>query len=160
MAYPFPFSLAPARAGSVRQPAWHPHGRKQLRGPRSVLCAAVVVVAASGCETIASPEVQDTAIVTGGSSFELRKRVDRGKTQYDATIPYTYTNRTGSKVYIDYGCWGRHDHLEIDEDGEDGSEWVVFWAPTECLIGVSFTTIEPGEVYQGHAGHFGLHLGR
>ena len=156
MAYLFSFSLAPARARAVRQAAWHPHGRRWLRGPRSVLCAAVVVAAASGCETTTPPpELQDTAIVTAGNSFELRKRVYQGKTGYSATIPHTYTNRTGSKVYVDFGCWGRHDHLEIDEGGEDGSEWVFFWAPVMCLIGESFTTIEPGEVYQDTLHFFG-----
>ncbi len=150
MAYTFSFSCSPAGAGSVRRAAWRPAGQTRLRGPRSVLCAAVVVAAALGCETKAPlPEVQDTAIVTDSSSFGLWKTVGRGETWYGATIPYTYTNRTGSKVYVDYGCFGRHDHLEIDEDGEDGSEWAFFWAPNACLIGVSFTTIEPGEVYRG-----------
>ena len=43
---------------------------------------------------------------------------------------------------------GRHDHLEVGEGGEDGSEWAYFWAPVACLVGDSYTAIEPGEVYR------------
>ena len=147
MAYLFSPSHSPARARAVRQAAWRPSGRRWLRGPRSLLCAAVVVAAASACETIAPPEVQDTAIVTAGNSFELR--VNRSKTWYGATVPYTYTNRTGSKVYFDPGCGNRHHYVEMYGGGEDGTgEWVLFVARSFCLIGAGYPAIEPGEVYQ------------
>ncbi|MDE2761449.1 MAG: hypothetical protein OXK74_01520 [Gemmatimonadota bacterium] len=108
-----------------------------------MLCAAVVVAAASGCETIA-PEVQDTAIVTAGNSFQLVRGDDRGHTWYRATIPYSFTNRTGSKVYIDLGCGDRHHYVQMYE----GGEWVWFVSRIDCLIGSGFTAIEPGEVHQ------------
>ena len=143
MAYLFSLSHSPGGAGSVRQAARHPHGRRWLRGPRSVLCAAVVVAAASGCETIA-PEVQDTPIVTAGNSFQLVGGEGRGHTWYFATIPYSFTNRTGSKVYIDLGCGDRHHYVQMYERGE----WVWFVSRIDCLIGSGFTAIEPGEVHQ------------
>ncbi|MDE2761450.1 MAG: hypothetical protein OXK74_01525 [Gemmatimonadota bacterium] len=108
-----------------------------------MLCAAVVVAAASGCETIA-PEVQDTAIVTAGNSFQLVRGDDRGHTWYRATIPYSFTNRTGSKVYIDLGCGHRHHYVEWLV----WSEWSGFVSRVDCAIGVGFRAIEPGEVYQ------------
>ena len=146
------FSRSPGGAGVVRQAAWRPAGRRWLRGPRSALCAAVVVAAASGCETIA-PEVQeDTAIVTAGNSFQLMRVAGPRPSQvwYTATIPHTFTNRTGSKVYIEVGCGNRQIRgVEMDEGGEDGSgEWVPFYSRTVCLIGSIFRVIEPGEVYQ------------
>ena len=148
MEYLFSFSRSPG--GAVRRSAWRPAGRTRLGGPRSVLCAAVAVAAASGCETLTVPEVEDTAIVTAGSRFQLHSWVDdRGRTAYGAKIPYSYTNRTGSNVYVDFGCNdGRHHHLEM-EDGEDGSgEWVFFYGGVVCLIGDFFTAIGPDEVRQ------------
>lgn len=148
MAYLFSFSHSPGGAGAVRQAARHPHRRRWLRGPRSVLCAAVVAAAASGCETT-RPEVQDTPIVTAGNSFRLVREEDRGHTWYHATIPYSFTNRTGSKVYIDPGCGRRHHYVEMHEGGEDGSgEWVGFVSWIVCARGHSFRAIEPGEVYE------------
>ena len=138
-----PSLIPPAGPGAVRRAARHPHRRRWLRGPRSVLCAAVVVAAASGCETIA-PEVQDTAIVTAGNSFQLVRGEDRGHTWYRATIPYSFTNRTGSKVYIDPGCGDRHHYVEWLVWGE----WSGFVSRVDCAIGVGFRAIEPGEVYQ------------
>ena len=141
------FSRSPGGAGVVRQAAWRPAGRRWLRGPRSVLSAAVVVAVAvaSGCETTA-PEVQDTAIVTAGNSFQLISGPRPGA--YNATIPHSFTNRTGSKVYIDVGCsGGRHIDFEMDEDGS--GEWVHFYSYDPCLVAFPFTAIEPGEVYQG-----------
>lgn len=90
---------------------------------------------------------QDPPIVTDGDSFELTKSEWVGHTWYGTAIPYSFTNRTGSKVYIDRGCGSRHFQLEVHEDGE----WVPYWSPVVCLIGASFTTIEPGEVYQDSA---------
>lgn len=147
------FSRSPGEAGIVRQAARHPAGRRWLRGPRSVLSAAVVVAAASGCETTAPPEVQeDTAIVTAGNSFQLMRVAGPRPSQvwYRATIPHSFTNRTGSNVYIDVGCGGRHfAGVDMDGGGEDGSgEWIHFWSPVHCLIGFGATVIEPGEVYQ------------
>ncbi len=143
MACLYSFSHSPGGAGAVRRAARHPHRRRWLRGPRTVLCAAVVAAAASGCETIA-PEVQDTPIVTAGNSFQLVRGVALGHTLYLATIPYSFTNRTGSKVYIDLGCGDRHHYVEMYERGE----WSWFVSRIGCLIGPGFRAIEPGEVYQ------------
>ncbi|MCE2398336.1 MAG: hypothetical protein J4F34_04725 [Gemmatimonadetes bacterium] len=111
-----------------------------------MLCAVVAVAAALGCETTRPPEVQDTAIVTAGHSFQLTSGPRPGA--YNATIPHSFTNRTGSKVYIDVGCnGGRHIDFEMDEDGS--GEWVRFYSQDYCLVEFPFTAIEPGEVYQG-----------
>ena len=70
---------------------------------------------------------------------------------YKATIPHSFTNRTGSWVYIhDGSCGPSHIHLEMNEGGEDGSdEWVPFWDPWfPGGCGPFFTAIEPGELYQ------------
>ena len=110
-----------------------------------MLCAAVVVAAASGCETLVGPEVEDTAIVTAGKSFQL---VGLGHTWYVAEVPHSFTNRTGSKVYIEVGCGDRHIDIE-KESGEGGSaEWVPFYGRVHCAIGARFIAIEPGEVRQ------------
>lgn len=154
MACLFPFSGSPGGAGSVRWAAWCPAGRRWIRGPRSLLCAAVVVAAASGCEGTA-PEVEDPAIVTG-KSFALRKVVADGHTWYEATIPHTFTNRTGSKVYIDDGCGGRHIEIEVYK----GGEWVHFPSGPRCLIGAGFHAIEPGGVYQSTLHYSGCTSGR
>ncbi len=150
MAYLFSFSHCPGGAGAVRQAARNPHRRRWLRGPRSVLCAAVVVAAVSGCETTTRPEVQDTAIVTAGNNFQLVRRVGRGHTVYYATIPYKFTNRTGSKVYIDRGCGRRHHYVEMYEGqrGNGSGEWVGFGIRGDCFVGPVFRAIEPGEVHQ------------
>jgi len=138
------FSRSPGGAGVVRQAAWRPAGRRWLRGPRSVLRAAVVVAVASGCETIA-PEVQDPAIVTVGNSFQLIGGSGPGPhVWYIATIPHIFINRTESNVYFDVGCGSRHIDIEMDESGE----WVPFWDPARCLIGSGFDVVEPGELYQ------------
>ena len=158
MAYPFSFSDSDSsgRAGADREAAWRPRGRRWRSGLRSVLCAVVVAVA-SGCETIA-PEVQDTAIVTAGSSFELKKEIALGHTWYFAKIPYTYTNRTGSKVYIDPGCGGRHHDVEMYEGGEDGSGG---WGPVRVSDCMSHRGFLPhgraGRGLPGYPTHRGLH---
>ena len=110
-----------------------------------MLCAAVVVAVASGCETIA-PEVQDPAIVTVGNSFQLIRTTGPRPSQvwYTATIPHIFINRTESNVYFDVGCGRRHIDLEMDE----GGEWVPSWSWVVCLVGLGFTAIEPGELYQ------------
>lgn len=116
-----------------------------------MLCAAVVVATALGCETT-PPEVQDPALVTGGDSFELRDTVFVGYTWYETTIPYTFTNRTGSKVYLP-NCRG---DFRITLEVYEGGEWVHYWSSPGLLVHEtadvcpsSPIVIEPGEVYPG-----------
>ena len=120
MAYPFSFFGSPGGARAVRQAAWHPHGRRWLCGPRSALCAAVVVAAASACKGTA-PEVQDPAIVTDGKSFQLTRSGHSSYDGYDAKVPHTFTNRTGANVYIDEGCSGGHFAIDVYEGGRMGA---------------------------------------
>ena len=94
------------------------------------------------------------------SSFQLLRSLGLGHTWYGATIPHSFTNRTGSTVYIDVGCGQRQIDLEMDEGGEDGSgEWVPFYYPVHCLIGSVFDAIEPGELYQDTLGVTGCTSG-
>jgi len=104
---PSPIRASPCRhaaPGAPRRVAWRRTGRNGA-GPRGMLCAAAMALSALACEST-SPEVDDTALVTDGTSFRLDTARWRGHLVYRTEIPYKFTNRTGSRVYIP-NCLGR-----------------------------------------------------
>ena len=113
---------------------------------RGLLCAAAMVLPTFGCEST-TPEVDDPALVTDGTAFQLVTENSRGHVWYRTEIPYSFTNRTGSTVYIpncsgpfwiDFGI-----ALQMEEDGE----WGGIWAPFVRLCLSPPIVIEPDEVY-------------
>jgi len=110
---------------------------------RGLLCAAAMVLSTFGCEST-SPDVPDTALVTDGTAFQLETEDWRGHVWYRTEIPYGFTNRTGSRVYIP-NCQGDFGIvLQMEEDGE----WGLIWSPVVRLCLSSPIVIEPDEVYQ------------
>jgi len=62
---------------------------------------------------------------------------------YEVQIPYSFTNRTGSKVYLE-NCRGSFSiFLQTKEDGE----WSYTWSPVLPACLSPPIVIEPGEVY-------------
>ena len=132
----------PAAFGTVGRGAWRRAGQRGAV-PRGLLCAAAMVLSAPGCESTI-PDVEVTALVTDGTSFRLGKENWRGHVWYGTEIPYSFTNRTGSKVYL-VNCEGRFDlGLEVQESGE----WVLAWSSVSGLCLDAPIVIEPGEVWE------------
>ncbi len=134
----------PAPPGAVPRVSWLRPGRNGVV-PRRLLCAAAMVASTVGCESTIPAVVEDTALVTDGTSFrfELWGSV-RGNPWYSAEIPYSFTNRTGSKVFIPTCSGGIGLALQMDQAGQ----WVHVWSPTHTLCLGPPIVIEPGEVYQ------------
>ena len=103
-----------------------------------------MVLLTLGCKSPTPAEVEDTALVTDGTSFQIEMEGGGRHIWYRGQIPYSFTNRTGSKVYLP-NCNGGFDvRLEMQKAGE----WVHIWSPVlpDCLS--SPIVIEPGEVYE------------
>lgn len=109
-----------------------------------MLCAAAMVLSAFGCESTAPKVADSTALVTDGTSFRLEKEGGGGHEWYRGRIPYAFTNRTGSMVYLP-NCRGGFDiSLEVEEAGR----WLHAWSPIllDCLSPP--IVIDPDEVYE------------
>ena len=91
--------------GTIRRVAWLPP-RQVGVVPRGLLCAAAMVLSTLGCESTPPPEVEDTALVTDGTSFRLDTVSWRDHLWYRGQVPYSFTNRTGSRVYVFRDCRG------------------------------------------------------
>ena len=103
-----------------------------------------MVLSTVGCEST-SPEVEDTALVTDGTSFRLDTASSRGHLWYHGKIPYSFTNRTGSRVYLPTDCLGTFNvGLQVLEDGEWKGALTRYFVLCDGLPIV----IEPDEVYQ------------
>ncbi|MCY3808916.1 MAG: Ig-like domain-containing protein [Gemmatimonadetes bacterium] len=112
----------------------------------AVASGTTTVTATSGsAKGMATVTVEEPAIVTDGDSFELTKEEWGGHTWYTTAIPYSFTNRTGSKVYLP-NCRGG---FEIKLEVEAAGDWIYYWSPIllNCLSPP--IVIEPDEVYQG-----------
>jgi len=97
-----------------------------------------------GCDSTIPAVVEDTALVTHGTSFRIDKEVGGRHTWYRGRIPYSFTNRTGSDVYLP-NCRGGFDvRLEMETAGE----WVHIWSPILLACLSAPIVIEPGEVYE------------
>ena len=103
-----------------------------------------MVASTVGCESTIPAVVEDTALVTDGTSFRLDKENWRGHVWYRTEIPYSFTNRTGSKVYL-LNCRGDFDiRVQVEEAGY----WTHFWSPVLRACLSPPIVIEPGEVYE------------
>ena len=132
-----------AAPGPVQRVAWRP-GRQRGVVPGGLLCAAAMVLPAMGCEST-TPEVEDTALVTDGTSFRLDTATVSGNLIYRGEIPYSFTNRTGSSVYVRTDCLGSiHRGLEMHEDGE----WESIMGQVLVACEGAPIVIEPDEVYR------------
>ncbi|MDE2764607.1 MAG: hypothetical protein OXQ94_07525 [Gemmatimonadota bacterium] len=112
--------------------------------PRTLLCAAAIAASTIGCESTIPAVVEDTALVTDGTGFRIEREGGGRHIWYGGEIPYSFTNRTGSKVYLP-NCRGGFDvTLEMEKDGE----WVHIFSPIllDCLSPP--IVIEPDEVYE------------
>ena len=109
--------------------------------PRGLLFAAAFVFATFGCES--PTEVGAHALLTDGTHFQFEKvRLNQGDT-YVGDIPYTFTNRTGSGVFLS-NCRGGFSHgLEMQHAGE----WKAIWEAVTCLMNSPDIVIRPVEVY-------------
>ena len=144
----------PAESGAVRRVAWRRAGRSALV-PRGGLCAVMMTLSTSGCEVTSVAVAEDTALVTDGTSFLLHREIAFGHVWYSGRIPYTFTNRTGSSVYLP-NCRGGFDvGLQIEE----GGEWVHAWGPVllDCLSAP--IVIEADEVHETTLGVLGCTSG-
>jgi len=111
--------------------------------PRGLLCAAATVLWASGCES--PTEVGDHALLTDGTRFQLELiRLYQGDT-YVGRIPYTFTNRSGSRVLVSNCAGGFRVGLEMQHAGE----WKAVGRsrPPLCIVPSPQIVIKPGEVY-------------
>ena len=109
---------------------------------RGVFCAAAMVLSTFGCES--PTQVIPTALVTDGTSFRLEKTRVGGQVWYHVQIPYGFTNRTGSNVYLPNCLGDINIRLETREDGG----WVYLWSPIVRLCLSPPIVIEPDEVYE------------
>ena len=100
-----------------------------------------MVLWASGCES--PTEVGSHALLTEGTHFQLGMiRLNQGDT-YVGRIPYTFTNRTGSRIFLS-NCLGGFGHgLEMQHAGE----WNAVWDSVTCLMTSPDIVIQPDEVY-------------
>ena len=133
----------PAPHGAVRRISWRRAGRNGVVR-RRLLCAAAMVASAAGCESTIPAVVEDTALVTDGTSFRIEKMWGGRHTGYGGRIPYSFTNRTGSKVYLT-GCQGQ---IDVRLEMETAGEWVHIWSPVRLLCRGPPIVIEPDEVYE------------
>ena len=111
--------------------------------PRGLHCAAATVLWASGCES--PTEVGSHALLTDGTHFQLELiRLNQGDT-YVGRIPYTFTNRTGSRVLLSNCGGGFRVGLEMQHAGE----WKAVGRsiPPICIVASPEIVIKPDEVY-------------
>jgi len=136
-------SWRPAEPRTVRRAPWRPAGRNGVV-PRGLLCASAMVLSTFGCEPMSPPGIEDTALVTDGTSFRLEREVAAGHVWYSTRIPYSFTNRTGSKVYLP-NC---RDGFDLSLQMKEAGEWDHIWSPIllDCLSPP--IVIEPGEEYE------------
>jgi len=133
----------PVAPGAVRRVAWLRAGQNGA-GLRGLLCAAAMVLSSFGCEATTPPEVEDTALVTDGTSFPFEKKNSLGHVWYRAEIPYSFTNRTGSNVYLLNCRGGFAVRLQVEEAGH----WAHYWSPVILACLSPPIVIEPDEVYE------------
>lgn len=77
---------------------------------------------------------------TDGVEYQLIKHDPGG---WEVTIPYSYTNRTGSKVLL-ANCNG---HVPPRLEMKRGNQWVTGWVAVELLCRSAPVEIEKGAVY-------------
>ena len=134
----------PTEPRTIRRVAWRRAGQSGVV-PLGLLCTAAMAVSSFGCESTTPPEVEDTALVTDGTSFRLDTATVRGNLWYRGEIPYSFTNRTGSSVYVRTDCLGSIDRgLDMHEDGE----WKPIMGQVLVLCEGAPIVIEPDEVYR------------
>lgn len=103
-----------------------------------------MVLSALACESTI-PEVEDTALVTDGTSFRLDTATVRGNLWYRGKIPYSFTNRTGAKVYVTQDCLGS---LRLGMQMQENGEWEGILGQVYVLCEGPPIVIEPDEVYE------------
>lgn len=93
---------------------------------------------------------------TEGVEFQLIKHDPGG---WEVTIPYSYTNYTGSKVLL-ANCNG---HVPPRLEMKSGKQWVTAWVAVELLCLSAPIEIEKGAVYRNtlhvYAASFGSKSG-
>ena len=98
-----------------------------------------MVLSTFGCES--TTEVGLSGLLTDGTSFRLeRVSGEVIRTQ----IPYSFTNRTGSRVFL-VNCLGE---FAVSLQMQQAGEWVRAWSPILLLCWSAPIVIEPGEVYR------------
>jgi hypothetical protein len=112
----------------------------------------MILLSSASCDSPLSVERDaDAAIQTDRLEYTLRE----AGSGFEVEIPYSFTNTTGSKVYL-VNC-NQYVEALLELKAFDG--WVVGWAPAleDCLSPPII--IEPGEVFQDtirvHAARFG-----
>ena len=147
--------FVPSRLGNrwFRARVWlFPLLRAPLSAPLTLIC--VVVLA---CDTFYGPSDNgDPLIQTDALEYQLTPdwvglRVE---------IPYTFTNRTGDRVYL-VNCNGSFSiHLEREQDGE----WKHAWSPVHNLCLSPPIVVEPNGTFSDTLNVWGappdsLHIG-
>lgn len=132
----------PAAPGAVRRMARRRAGKNDVVPP-GFLWAAAMALSTFGCGLL-SPEVEDTALVTDGTSFRLDTTSASGHLWYRGQVPYSFTNRTGSQVYLP-NCRGG---LDVRLEMEAADEWVGVWPLDLVICHDPPIVIEPDEVCQ------------
>lgn len=122
-----------------------PAGSSESSRAVVLLCTAAMVLSTLGCESMSPPEVEDTALVTDGTSFRLTTGSLRGNLWYRGKIPYSFTNRTGAKVYLTQDCLG---NLKVGMQMLEDSEWESMLGVVLVLCEGAPIVIEPDEVYE------------
>ena len=131
----------PVEPGAVRRVAWR-RARQGGLVPRGLLCAAAMVLSTFGCES--PTEVGAPSLLTDGTSFRVKRAGIGGRDGYGVQIPYSFTNRTGSSVFLENCRGGFTISLEMQKAGE----WVWAWNPLLLLCLSPPIVIEPDEVYR------------
>ena len=113
--------------------------------PRGLLCIVAVAWSTLGCESSTEVELSPgPALVTDGTSFRLERFERLGSTAYGVHIPYSFTNRTRTRVYLEncFGWFGSS--LEMQQAGQ----WVRVWSQPLLSCESPPIVIERGEVFR------------
>ena len=113
--------------------------------PRRLLIAVAVMWSTFGCKSSTEVEFSPRpALQTDGTSFRLEQFEQQRSAGYRVQIPYSFTNRSRTRIYLE-NCFGNFaSSLEMQQDGQ----WIAVWGQPLLSCLSAPIVIERGEVFQ------------
>jgi hypothetical protein len=100
----------------------------------------VSALLAGACDSLLSVDPDpEPAMQTDGLEFRLQS----SGSGFEGEIPYSYSNDSGSRIYL-VNC---NQQLDARLERKSGDDWVLGWAPVLNLCLSAPIIIEPGEIF-------------
>ena len=137
--------LSPCRQAEGDSPDCMAVGQQHGLVPRGLLCIVAVAWSTLGCESSTEVELSPgPALQTHGTSFRLERFERLRSTGYRVHIPYSFTNRTRTRVYLENCFGGFASSLEMQR----ADQWVRVWSQPLLSCESAPIVIERGGVFR------------